>query len=60
MAGGGMIHPVVLKNGGVDSNIYSGFAFGWGVERTAMMKSGTKLDDIRLLYSNDIRFLNQF
>lgn len=60
MAGGGMVHPNVLKAGGVDSNIYSGFAFGWGVERAAMMKSGTKLDDIRLLYSNDIRFLNQF
>ena len=60
MAGGGMVHPVVLKNGGVDPNVYSGFAFGWGVERAAMMKSGTKLDDIRLLYSNDIRFLEQF
>ncbi len=60
MAGGGMVHPVVLRNGGVDPDVYSGFAFGWGVERAAMMKSGTKLDDIRLLYSNDIRFLNQF
>ncbi|MDP1722685.1 MAG: phenylalanine--tRNA ligase subunit alpha [Candidatus Gottesmanbacteria bacterium] len=60
MAGGGMVHPNVLKAGGVDPSVYSGFAFGWGVERAAMMKSGTKLDDIRLLYSNDIRFLNQF
>ncbi len=60
MAGGGMIHPNVLKNGGVDPDCYSGFAFGWGVERAAMMKSGTKLDDIRLLYSNDVRFLEQF
>ena len=60
MAGGGMVHPVVLKNGGIDPNVYSGFAFGWGVERAAMMKSGTKLDDIRLLYSNDVRFLEQF
>ncbi|GEM_PF-11105 len=60
LGGGGMVHPVVLKNGSVDPNVYSGFAFGWGVERAAMMKSGTKLDDIRLLYSNDIRFLNQF
>ncbi|MBI4064775.1 phenylalanine--tRNA ligase subunit alpha [Candidatus Gottesmanbacteria bacterium] len=60
MAGGGMIHPVVLKNGGVDPDIYSGFAFGWGVERAYMMKSGTKLDDIRVLYSNDVRFLEQF
>ncbi len=60
MAGGGMVHPVVLKNGGIDPNVYSGFAFGWGVERAAMMKSGTKLDDIRLLYSNDVKFLQQF
>lgn len=60
MAGGGMINPIVLKNGGVDPQIYSGFAFGWGVERAYMMKSGTKLDDIRLLYSNDTRFLEQF
>lgn len=60
LAGSGMIHPVVLKNGGVDPNIYSGFAIGWGIERTSMMKSGTKLDDVRLLYSNDIRFLEQF
>lgn len=60
MAGGGMIHPVVLKNGGVDPEVYSGFAFGWGVERAYMMKSGTRLDDIRLLYSNDVRFLEQF
>ena len=55
-----MVHPVVLKNGGVDTKKYNGFAFGWGVERTYMMKAGTKLDDIRLLYSNDIRFLEQF
>lgn len=60
LGGGGMVHPNVLKNGGIDPDIYSGFAFGWGVERVAMMKSGTKLDDIRLLYSNDVRFLEQF
>lgn len=60
LAGSGMIHPVVLKNGGIDPNKYSGFAIGWGIERTYMMKSGTKLDDVRLLYSNDIRFLEQF
>jgi phenylalanyl-tRNA synthetase alpha chain len=60
LGGAGMVHPVVLRNGGVDPDVYSGFAFGWGVERTSMMKSGTKLDDIRLLYSNDIRFLQQF
>lgn len=60
LGGAGMIHPVVLKNGGVDPDKYTGFAFGWGVERTAMMKSGTKLDDIRILYNNDVRFLEQF
>ncbi|OGG30420.1 phenylalanine--tRNA ligase subunit alpha [Candidatus Gottesmanbacteria bacterium RIFCSPLOWO2_01_FULL_46_9] len=60
LGGAGMVHPVVLKNGGVDTKKYNGFAFGWGVERTYMMKAGTKLDDIRLLYSNDIRFLEQF
>ncbi|MBI4067576.1 phenylalanine--tRNA ligase subunit alpha [Candidatus Gottesmanbacteria bacterium] len=60
LGGSGMVHPNVLKAGKIDPNIYTGFAFGWGVERTYMMKSGTKLDDIRLLYSNDIRFLEQF
>ncbi len=60
LGGAGMVHPVVLKNGGIDPNIHTGFAFGWGVERTAMMKSNTQLDDIRLLYSNDVRFLEQF
>ncbi len=60
LGGAGMVHPVVLKNGGVDPNVYNGFAFGWGIERVAMMKSDTKLDDIRLLYGNDVRFLEQF
>ncbi len=60
MAGSGMVHPVVLKNGGVDPEKYSGFAFGWGVERAYMMKNNTQIDDIRLIYSNDIRFLEQF
>ncbi len=60
LGGAGMVHPVVLKNGGVDTTIYNGFAFGWGVERTMMMKSGTKLDDVRQLYTNDVRFLEQF
>ena len=60
LGGAGMVHPNVLTYGNVDTNSYSGFAFGWGVERTSMMKSGTKLDDIRLLYGNDIRFLEQF
>lgn len=60
MAGGGMIHPNVLRNGGIDPDKYSGFAFGWGVERAYMMKSGSQIDDIRLIYSNDVRFLEQF
>ncbi len=60
LGGSGMVHPNVLRNGGIDPDVYSGFAFGWGVERTAMMKSGTQLDDIRLLYDNDVRFLEQF
>jgi phenylalanyl-tRNA synthetase alpha chain len=60
LGGSGMVHPNVLKAGGIDPEKYTGFAFGWGIERTYMMKSGTKLDDIRLLYSNDLRFLEQF
>jgi len=60
LGGSGMVHPNVLKAGKIDSEKYTGFAFGWGVERTYMMKSGTQLDDIRLLYSNDVRFLEQF
>ncbi len=60
LGGAGMVHPTVLKNGGIDPEKFSGFAFGWGVERTYMMKQGIKIDDIRMLYSNDIRFLQQF
>lgn len=60
LGGAGMVHPVVLKNGGINPDVYSGFAFGWGIERTYMMKSDTQLDDVRLLYGNDIRFLEQF
>jgi len=59
IGGAGMVHPNVLKNCGVDSTIYSGFAFGWGVERTYMMKSGLSVPDIRLLYSSDLRVLSQ-
>ena len=60
LGGAGMVHPAVLKNGRIDTTKYNGFAFGWGVERCFMMKAGTRLDDIRLLYSNDVRFLEQF
>lgn len=58
LGGAGMVHPNVLKAGKIDPDIYSGFAFGWGIERTIAMK--TKLPDIRLLYQNDLRFLEQF
>lgn len=60
LGGSGMVHPVVLKYGGIDPKIYSGFAFGWGVERNYLMKSGLNLDDIRPLYEPDLRFINQF
>ena len=49
-----------LKAGRIDPKKYNGFAFGWGVERTFMMKEGMKIDDIRILYKNDLRFLKQF
>ena len=60
LGGAGMIHPNVLKEGGVDPEIYTGWAFGFGVERVFMMKEGLKLDDLRILYAGDIRFLEQF
>jgi len=60
LGGAGMVHPSVLKAGGIDPNEYTGFAFGWGVERVYMMKSGTQIDDIRHLFNNDLRFLEQF
>jgi phenylalanyl-tRNA synthetase alpha chain len=56
--GAGMVHPRVLEMGGFDSEKYTGFAFGMGVERIAMLKYG--IDDIRHLYTNDLRFLRQF
>ena len=58
IAGSGMVHPVVLRNGGYDPDVYSGFAFGMGVERPAMLSHG--IDDIRHFFSNDLRFLEQF
>ena len=58
LGGAGMVHPTVLKNGGIDSKTYSGFAFGWGVERVLAMKYG--LNDIRNIYTADLRILNQF
>ncbi|MCY4009666.1 MAG: phenylalanine--tRNA ligase subunit alpha [Anaerolineaceae bacterium] len=58
VAGSGMVHPVVLRNGGYDPAIWSGFAFGMGPERLTMLKHG--IHDIRYFWSNDIRFLEQF
>lgn len=60
LGGAGMVHPNVLKYGGLDPEKYTGFAFGWGIERVLMMKEGLKLDDIRTLYANDLDFLKQF
>ena len=56
--GSGMVHPAVFENVGYDTSRYSGFAFGMGIERIAMLKFG--IDDIRKYYENDIRFLKQF
>jgi phenylalanyl-tRNA synthetase alpha chain len=56
--GCGMVHPNVLQNVGIDSEKYSGFAFGMGVERLAMLKYG--IDDLRVFFENDLRFLRQF
>ncbi|MCL2018148.1 MAG: phenylalanine--tRNA ligase subunit alpha [Oscillospiraceae bacterium] len=58
MLGAGVVHPQVLINCGIDPEIYSGFAFGVGLERITMMRY--EIDDMRLLYENDIRFLRQF
>ncbi|MDP2649314.1 MAG: phenylalanine--tRNA ligase subunit alpha [bacterium] len=60
MGGSGMVHPNVLKAGGIDPNKYTGFAFGWGVERVLMMKEGIQIEDLRLLYSSNLDFLEQF
>jgi phenylalanyl-tRNA synthetase alpha chain len=53
-----MIHPNVLKAGGIDPEKYSGFAFGFGLMRLVMLKYG--IDDVRLFCGGDLRFLNQF
>jgi len=55
LLGSGMVHPQVLRNGGIDPDRYSGFAFGMGIERAAMLAWG--IPDMRLLYDNDVRFL---
>ena len=56
--GSGMVHPKVLENCGIDPSVYSGFAFGIGLERIVMRRFN--INDMRLFYDNDIRFLNQF
>ncbi|MPM46228.1 Phenylalanine--tRNA ligase alpha subunit [bioreactor metagenome] len=53
-----MVHPHVLEGCGIDTNIYSGFAFGMGVERLAMRRFS--ISDLRLIFENDMRFLSQF
>ena len=58
LLGAGMVHPGVLENCGIDSEKYSGFAFGIGLERTAMGRM--KINDLRLIFDNDMRFLSQF
>jgi phenylalanyl-tRNA synthetase alpha chain len=58
IAGAGMVHPAVLANGGYDPAEWSGFAFGMGVERPALLQHG--IEDIRYFYGNDLRFLQQF
>ncbi len=58
IGGAGMVHPIVLRNGGYDPASYSGFAFGVGPQRTAMLKYG--ITDIRYFWQNDLRFLEQF
>ncbi|MEE5993165.1 MAG: phenylalanine--tRNA ligase subunit alpha [Oscillospiraceae bacterium] len=58
LLGAGMVHPWVLENSGIDSSVYSGFAFGLGLERIVMRRY--QISDMRLLFENDVRFLEQF
>lgn len=58
IAGAGVVHPQVLRNGGIDPEKYSGFAFGMGLDRLAMLRYG--VNDLRLFFENDLRFLRQF
>ena len=58
LLGAGMVHPRVLEGCGIDPNVYSGFAFGIGLERMAMRRF--QISDLRLIFENDIRFLRQF
>lgn len=56
--GAGMVHPNVLRDSGIDPDVYSGFAFGMGIDRLGVMKYG--INDVRDLYTGDLRFVNQF
>jgi phenylalanyl-tRNA synthetase alpha chain len=56
--GAGMVHPKVLRDSGIDPDVYSGFAFGMGIDRLGFMKY--EFDDVRALYNGDLRFVNQF
>ena len=56
--GCGMVHPAVLEEGGIDPELHTGFAFGMGVERLAMLYYG--ISDLRVMFANDLRFLGQF
>jgi phenylalanyl-tRNA synthetase alpha chain len=58
IGGAGVVHPQVLRNGGIDPAKYSGFAFGMGIDRLAMLKYG--VNDLRLFFENDLKFLRQF
>jgi phenylalanyl-tRNA synthetase alpha chain len=60
VGGAGMVHPNVLKAGEIDPKKYSGFAFGWGVERVFLLKPDLNIDDIRTLYSSDLKILKQY
>ncbi len=58
MGGAGMVHPNVLKSVGIDSTVWKGFAFGFGVDRLVMLRHN--IPDVRMLYDGDLRFINQF
>lgn len=60
VGGAGMVHPNVLKAGGIDPEEYTGFAFGWGIERTYTLRPGLHIDDIRNFYNGSLSFLEQF
>lgn len=60
VGGAGMVHPNVLRAGGIDPTVYTGFAFGWGIERTYTLRPGLHIDDIRNFYNGSLPFLEQF